>query len=163
MSEPLVLYSTNSLLAYLIARRYYGDVHYVWCSPNFDATSSIAIDFTNPPSSTPKAIYYNFLKDVSSNDQHSRLIAQNRVGISNGAIEKFRQKKITRSQKKDILTLASTADIQKFRPLLFVIPHIKVKYLLKKVPLGERANPLSLEYKIENLPREFFDMIQLES
>ena len=163
MSEPLFLYSTNSRLAYLVAKRYYDDLHYVWCSPNFDATSSTILDFTNPPSSTPKAIYHNFLRDVNSNDQHSALIAQNRMGVSSGAIAKLRQGKITRSQKNDILTMASAADVQMFRPLLFVIPYCTVKHLLKKVPLGERANPLSLEYKIEKLPRAFFDVIQLES
>ncbi len=39
MSAPLILYSTNTWLAYKIAERFYGDMHYVWCAPFFDSES----------------------------------------------------------------------------------------------------------------------------
>lgn len=32
-TAPLVLYSTNTWLAYTVAERFYGGEHYVWCTP----------------------------------------------------------------------------------------------------------------------------------
>jgi hypothetical protein len=36
MADPLILYSVNSWLAYIINERYYGGEHFVWCAPVFD-------------------------------------------------------------------------------------------------------------------------------
>jgi|GEM_PF-5439362 len=37
MGDPLLLYSTNTWLTYVIGERFYRDEHYVWCTPDFDA------------------------------------------------------------------------------------------------------------------------------
>ncbi len=40
MGEKLILYSTNTWIAYKIAQKYYKDEHYIWCTPIFDAKKS---------------------------------------------------------------------------------------------------------------------------
>ena len=39
--EPLLLCSVQSKLAYLINERFYGGLHYAWCSPGFDCPSKL--------------------------------------------------------------------------------------------------------------------------
>jgi hypothetical protein len=52
-SEPIVLYSTSTWLAYAIAEQYYAGDHYVWCTPHFDPSSVPPISYSVPPSSSP--------------------------------------------------------------------------------------------------------------
>ena len=86
MPLPLVLYSTNTRLAHMIAKSYYADLHYVWCSPF--AGSFNAFDRIEPPSSSPLKIYRSLHDDVSGADLHSDKIRQNRNGLIRGASTK---------------------------------------------------------------------------
>lgn len=36
IEEPELLFSVNTLLAFLIAEKYYNSIHYAWFSPKFD-------------------------------------------------------------------------------------------------------------------------------
>ena len=83
--EPLLLYSTNTWLAYMIAQRFYKQVHYVWCTPHFDSLSVASHDATVPPTSTPREIYRNLFNEVKSGDRHSLKINENKTGICRGA------------------------------------------------------------------------------
>ncbi len=159
--EPLVLYSTNSWLAYIIAEEYYNGEHYVWCTPHFDASSIPSINYSVPPSSSPASIYKNLSADVSSGDLHSRNIEANKAGILKGAALKRTAGVVNSDQASDIASIAQAATTADFYPLIFVIPYGSVDDLITNVPVGQRAHPLAPEFIIDHLPRDRFDVIQL--
>jgi hypothetical protein len=160
MKSPLLLYSTNTWLAYKIAQLYYKDVHYVWCTSYFNSNSAPAYDFIVPPSSSPGAIYRNYYNDVRAGDKHSAIIAQNKAGILRGANCKEKARVITKKQKAEIYGIISEAEIRDFKPLLFIIPFTLITKLIRDVPIAERAHSLSVEYRIEYLPRKYFDIVE---
>jgi hypothetical protein len=160
MAQDLLLYSTNTFLAFKIAEQFYGNVHYVWCSPYFSFTSAPSFSFTNPPSSSPREIYERLYQDVTMGDKHSTKIMSNRTGIQNGATQKAAAGVITDKQKREIYSIANQADPQFFKPLLYIIPFSHVISLVQIVPVRRRANPLSKEYIIEELPRDCFDVVE---
>ena len=82
MSETMLLYSINTVLAFRIQRTYYDNIHFVWCTDKYDH------GFWQPASSNPLSIAQTFIQDVYSRDQHSALIKQNRDGIKRGAMLK---------------------------------------------------------------------------
>ena len=62
----------------------------------------------------------------------------------------------------EIASVIEAADIYDFRPMCYVIPFCLVRNLVRPVPIGQRAHPLSAEFVIESLPRNCFDAIGLE-
>lgn len=80
MREPLLLYSTSTWLAYAIAERYYGGVHYAWCSPVYDGTTAES-HINIPPTSSPAEIYRLLLHEVSRGERHGKAIENNREGL----------------------------------------------------------------------------------
>jgi hypothetical protein len=161
MRDPLILYSTNTWLAYGIAQRYYDETHYVWCTPYFSSDSSSGYDYTIPPSSSPSEIYDGLYKDVSQGDRHSAKIEMNKAGILKGAIAKEKAGVINKQQRLEIYAIVQRAETKDFRPLLYVIPFQPVAKLVKGVPVEGRAHPLSVEYKIEQLHRRYFDVVEM--
>jgi hypothetical protein len=161
VATPLVLYSTKTWLSFWVAEQYYNGIHYAWCSPYFDARALPSYQASNPPSSNPSEIYAMLKEAVHRNDQHCAKISDNKVGIINGANYKNQSRIITDQQQKDIAALVAVASTRDFRPLLFVIPHNQVVGIVKEVPIPNRANPFSVEYVIECLPRNCFDVIEL--
>jgi hypothetical protein len=161
MSAPIILYSTNTWLAYNIAEQFYAAEHYVWCTPYFSPRS--APPFASvPPTSCPLAIYRSLSIEVRAGDRHSAKIRDNRVGIATGARAKRAEGTIDRHQEDEILRILENAQVQDFRPLLYVIPHGLVGDLLAPVAVVERAHPLSTEFLIGRLPRRCFDVIDLD-
>lgn len=156
---PIVLYSTKSWLAYIIAERYYRSEHHVWCTPYFDPSSVSELDYTVPPSSSPSAIYRTLRDDVRTGDKHSAKIESNKVGIQRGATHMVNRGVIAKEQQEDILSIVEEADANSFRPLILVIPFMLVRNLCKEPPPSQRAHPLSDEFIIERLPRNRFDVI----
>ena len=158
--DPIVLYSTNTWLAYGIAQKYYGGTHYVWCAPYFSVNSLPAAERANPPSSTPSEIYDRFYQESGSGDDHSQEnITKNKTGLRNGAEAKARAGLITEKQKLEILAQIDRAKPQHFKPLLYIIPYSSISTLLKEQEVEKRAGVLSEEYIIEKLPRSAFDYI----
>lgn len=158
--SPLLLYSTNTFLAYSIAEQYYRGIHWVWCSPYFrpkDGPSSVAM----PISAIPALIYERLHKDVTSNDHHSFLVKRNKVGLRKGIESKLAKGVITNTDALALLSAVRKAELIDFRPMLYVIPYTKVRHILTKVDVKERAHPLSVEYKIESLPSGSFEAIEL--
>lgn len=162
MSNPLLLYSTNTRLAYLISKRYYGDLHYVWCTPYFDSKSLAPHDYTIPPTSSPGEIYHNLYEEVIRGDRHSSKIEDNKRGILEGANAKRKAGVINEQQEQEIAQIVEQAMILDFKPLLYIIPFNLVTNLVEEVPVNKRAHPLSVEYLIKELPRHLFDIITLE-
>jgi hypothetical protein len=157
-----LLYSANTWLSYNLSIRYYGGVHYVWCSPIFSIKNHPGFHATPPPTSCPSDIYHNLLEEVRRRDGHSAKIKDNRSGLSSGAQIQHSNGIITERELNEIEEIIAAADYSDFRPLLYLIPFGGVSHLLKEVPVRNRAHPLSQEYIIEELPTELFDAIELE-
>jgi hypothetical protein len=134
----------------------------VWCTPHFDSKSTPAHDYTVPPTSSPSEIYHSLYEEVMRGDRHSTKIENNRKAIREGAIHKRDSGVITEQQEKEIREVVEEAELQDFKPLLYVIPFHLVTGLVEDVPVRDRAHPLSVEYIIRELPRYLFDIITLE-
>jgi hypothetical protein len=161
MGNPLVLYSTNTWLAYVIGERFYRGEHYVWCTPDFDARAMARIDQVTPPSSSPAEIYRDLHEDVGRGDEHSSKIKDNKAGILRGLAVKRSAGVISEGEQLDIVSMLDRARGRDFRPLLYVIPYERVRERVQAVPVELRAHPLSREYIIERLPRVDFDVLEL--
>lgn len=158
MPDPLVLYSANTQLAYRINEHFYGQIHFVWCSAFFSATSR-SIDVEMPPSSTPCDICRSYLEDISRHDLHSTILRRNRSGLENGMKSKLAERVITEGQYRELEEIIEKSALEEFRPLLYVIPFEGVRDLVEPVPPSQRAHPFSPEYRIERLPRSRFDVL----
>ena len=160
MKEPLVLYSTNTWLAYAIAERFYGGVHFAWCSPVYDGRKA-APHVNIPPTSSPAELYRLLVEEVERGERHSALMKNNREGILRGAEAKRAASVITAADWDEIGNTVRLSHPSDFRPVLYVIPYERVRGAAVPVPVPERAHPLSVEYRLEALPRESFDMLEL--
>lgn len=158
--EPIVLYSTNTWLAYMIAERYYGGDHYVWCTPFFDPRKG-ASDSAVPPTSSPFEMYWGLSEEIRRRDRHSHRVQENRAGVLRGANAKRAAGLIDARQESEIVTIVDLAHDGDFRPIVYVIPFVSVASLVREPPPEEKAHPLSAEYIIDQLPRKLFDVIEL--
>ena len=84
------------------------------------------------------------------------------MGILNGATRKRSAGAITEEQEREIGGIVELAETRDFRPLLYVIPYTNVLSIVQNVPVKEKAHPLAEEYVIEELPRQCFDIIELQ-
>ena len=159
MAFPLVLYSTNSWLAFAISERFYRRRHWVWCSPFFRSSDTHAAGM--PPSAIPGEIYDRLHDDVNRGDRHSSWIVRNRARLIKGAECKEREGVISATQREEITLVVTDAEVRDFRPLLYVMPFGRVRRWTKEVPMNERAHPMSVEFIIESLPRQAFDVLEL--
>ena len=150
-----ILYSINTWLSFKIAEHFYSNNHYVWCSPIFNAKG------INPPSSDPFEICHGLLKDVEGRDKHSAKISLNKSGILAGADIQLKNKIITDSQRLDIIDTVSIAEVEDFRPLIFVIPLDSVRGIAKTANVKLTAGLFSKEFIIDKLPRDKFDVIDI--
>lgn len=64
MRRPLVLYSTNTWLAYRINEKYYRGQHYAWCASLFSFKGLPHYDYDIPPTSSPAEIYHSLASEV---------------------------------------------------------------------------------------------------
>ena len=161
MSDPLLLYSTATWLAFMVAERYYGGLHYVWCSP-FYSSASMPSYTGVPPTACPAEIYRNLQSEVRAGDRHSEKIRSNKAGILRGAAAKHCSGVVSDDELREIEDVVRIAETSDFRPLLLVMPFSRVKELARGVPPSDRAHPLSPELLIEELPRDRFDIVDLE-
>jgi hypothetical protein len=160
MAEPLILYSTNTWLAYEISERYFGGMHYAWCAPVFDSDSRYSREVVLTATSNPVKIYRNLRDETRGGDRHSAKVQENKVGILRGATLNRAAGIITPAQERDIVAIVEKAETADFRPLLYIIPFSSVSSMVAEVPVERRAHPLAREYLIERLPRECFDVIE---
>lgn len=159
LDKKLLLYSTNTLLANSISELFYDDTFYVWCTPFFDGSNIGTFTKTLPPSSTPEMIGKRLLEDIQRNDFHSYLIENNKKGILKGANIKLSKKLITKIEFEEIKTILDKASLTEFMPQLSIIPIDAVRPRLKRVNPASKAHPLSVEYIIEDLKMDEFDLI----
>lgn len=155
-----ILYSTMTTLAYNINKKYYKDRHYMWCTPYFGSDFE-SPHFTVPPSSSPVEIYNSLKKEIDGSDLHNTKINLNRRGIRKGASIMLKLGSITQSNYEEIIHITKQAKDQQFRPLLCVIARLEAIPFYQKVNIKDRANPLSHEYILSNLPQAAFDIIRI--
>ncbi len=155
-----VLYSTMTAVAYNINTKYYGGLHYLWCTPYFgsDFTSP---HFTVPPSSSPLEIYNTIKKEIEGADLHNSKIKLNRMGIRKGAGIMLKAGKISAEEHNEIITISKVAPMQQFKPLLCVISRLEAVPYYQKIDVKSKANPLSHEYIVADLPQSAFDVIRI--
>ena len=106
MKTPILLYSVNTWLAFCINENFYNQLHYVCCAPYFssrDEQGAISGGVLPPRSSLPSEIYRELFLDVQSNDKDSAKIKANRLGLVNGAVEKYREGVLTEEQRDEIM------------------------------------------------------------
>jgi hypothetical protein len=154
-----ILYSTMTFLAYNVNLQFYGGLHYTWCTPYFGSDIDSPV-FTVPPSSWPLQIYYDLKREVEGGDLHGTLIRVKRLGIRRGADAMLARGKITPTQKDDILAICKRATPEHFRPVLCVLPKSEMIPYVQTVPVKTRANPLSQEYIVADVPTAAFDVIK---
>ncbi|RYG56171.1 MAG: hypothetical protein EON56_04565 [Alphaproteobacteria bacterium] len=155
-----VLYSAMTTLAYNINKQFYGDLHYMWCTPYFgsDFTSPV---FTVPKSSSPLEIYNELKKAVDSGDLHDTLIEAKRLGARRGADVMEKRGKITAEQAQEIRTICKIAPRDQFKPLLCVLPRKDALPYNQVVDVKSKAHPLSQEYVVADVPQTAFDVIRI--
>lgn len=146
------LYSANTTLAYKIAKRYYGNIHYVWCTTSFNSMSQ-------PPTSNPATICKRYFEQAVHGDRHTQEIHNNMVGILVGAKAKLDACIIGKKDYNDIRKIVSMAEYKDFLPILYVIDSRKVKDRCIEVEKTAKANDSSIEYRIEDLTEDEFEKI----
>lgn len=149
------LYSVGTQLAYKIAKRYYGNVHYVWCTTEFNS-------LTQPPTSNPATICKRYLEQISTGDRHTKEIENNIVGILKGAKAKLNSGVIGKSEYNDIRSIVSAAEYEAFFPVLYIVESKKVKDRCIEVVVGDKASDNAVEYKVENLKEDEFEIISFK-
>jgi len=134
-------------------------MHYVWCTLFFDPESARAVGYKVPPSSNPIAIYRRLRDDVTRGDHHSAKIEANKTGILKGTQVRLALGEIGQREITDISLIVEKAQTSDSTPLIFIIPFDGVRDRIHEVRVEQRAHPLSVEFVIESLPRERFDII----
>lgn len=159
--RPPILYSCQTLLSLRINRVYFGDRHFVWCTPHFDAEAARSRGAAAPPTALPAEIYHSLWEEVEAGDRHGAKIASQKTGIVKGASERMRQGVITPDQHREIAFAVEHAETRDFDPLLYVIPFTRVRRRLRMVRVAERAHPLSEEFVLDDMRGGEFDVIRL--
>lgn len=155
-TDNSLLFSAGTNFAKDIDDRYYGGVHYVWCSNHFN-------DSTQPITSRPYNICKRFLEQIITTDRHAFEIDSNIKGVLRGAHTKLRNGVITPKQHEEICQLTALADYSKFFPVLYVIDRNKIEdSRCKEVNMEDRASDKSVEYIISDLKDGEYDIIDFQ-
>lgn len=149
------LYSVGTQLAYKIAKRYYKNIHYVWCTTEFNSSKQ-------PPTSNPATICKRYLEQITTGDRHAKEIENNIAGILKGAKAKLNDGVIGKKEYNEIRSIVSAAEYEAFFPILYIVESIKVKDRYVEVVVGERASDDAVEYKIEDLQENEFEIISFK-
>lgn len=153
--NDFLLYSTGTSLAYWVAREYYKNEHYVWCTEAFDSA-------LQPGTSNPRTLCTRYLEQIIKNDNHAVEIENNKKGILRGAEEKLKQGIITEEQRQEIATRVAYARMEEFYPVIYIINKRAVKKRLFKVNPSDAASEYSVEYIIKDLKSNEFEIIRIK-
>lgn len=153
--KDFLLYSTGTELAYKIAKEYYHNVHYAWCTDAFDA-------FLQPGTSNPRTLCSRYLDQILRNDRHAVEIQNNKAGIIKGASAKLACGIITPDQHSEICARVAYADNSAFYPVVFLIDKRSVNKRLQVVASQDAASNASVEYIIDDLQANEFELIRIK-
>lgn len=93
-------------------------------------------------------------------DLHSSIIKLHQIGLKKGADIKLKDGAITPAEHDEIHQLVDLVLLSDYAPLIYIMSFKDVKRLANKVPVKDRAHPLSDEWVIEALPRTHFDIVR---
>jgi hypothetical protein len=158
----VALYSTNPWVSYMIAERYRGNIHRVWCGEVYDPRKepSLSLASAVPPSSSPAQIYKRWAEELQTGERHSLERDRVKATLSSLAVRWCTDGSIEEGQRDEILYALEQNDSQLWRPLLYVIPRTpQIAQRLLTVPPAKRAG-LAPEYILEDLRREEFDVLE---
>lgn len=153
--KDFLLYSTGTELAFKIAKDYYHNIHFVWCTDAFDA-------FLQPGTSNPRTMCSRYLDQIIKNDRHAVEIKNNKAGIIKGANAKLANGIITSDQYKEICTRVALAENREFYPVIFLIDKRAVKKRLHVVAQQDAASNSSVEYIIDDLQSNEFELVRVK-
>jgi len=157
------LYSTNVFLKLLIQEQFRNDVHYVWCSESFNPSKLNPYSITSmiAPSSSPFDIYNDLKVALARNDRHNDKINNQKLSFKNLADMWEASGGITKDQRDEIYYMVENATNNEWKPLIYLIPRSIIDLSrLKIVPPAKRAS-FGMEYIVEDLKRDEFDLIEL--
>lgn len=159
-----LLYSTNAFMKLLIQQRYRRDVHYVWCSEQYDSRMLSAYSAASllPPSSNPADIYRQLKIDTDHGDANSLKIREQKLLFATLAVRWEKSGEITTADKDDMIYLINNSPFSLWRPLVYVIPIAAIGTRLRRVP-AEQWGGGSPEHVIEDLRRSEFDIIEFQT
>ena len=155
ISKNPFLYSVGTELAYKIAKRYYNNIHYVWCTTEFNSLKQ-------PPTSNPVTICKRYLEQITTGYRHTKEIENNMAGILRGAKAKFDSGVIDKTVYNKIRNYVSGADYEAFFPVLYIVESRKIRDRYIEVITKERASDDAVEYKIEDLKVNEFRIISFK-
>jgi hypothetical protein len=156
-----LLYSTNPLIKLLLQERFFGDVHYVWCSESHDSGSADPYSIAShiPPSSNPRDIYRDLGRAVERGDKHNATIVRVRAMYAALSEQSVAAGTMGSDERDELLYIANGSDLTLWRPVLYVIPRDSVAGRLEVVPAERRAGA-GQEFIIRDLARDEFDRIE---
>lgn len=163
MTPPL-LYSTNVALKFLIHEKFRKDVHYAWCSEDFDATAypSYSVKSHLAPTSNPIDIFRELREAVERSDRHCFKINEQKVSFKNLALDWESANEISEDERAEIIHWIDVAPFNDWRPLIYVIPRSLVEARMELVA-PEKRSSFGNEYIVPDLRREEFSVIDLLS
>lgn len=151
-----LMFSTNTLLGYLIAEKYYNQVHYAWFTTQFD------LGTLQPASSNPRAICNEILNAIASDDHNSEKLERIRAGIQRGAYQKMKAGIINEQQELEIRSLVQRTknELYLLMPVVYVSHWSMLNDYAEEAK--EKASSASIEFICRELPREAFDIIEMQ-
>ena len=145
ISKNPFLYSVGTELAYKIAKRYYNNIHYVWCTTEFNSLKQ-------PPTSNPATICKRYLEQITTGDRHTKEIENNMAGILRGAKAKFDSGVIDKIVYNKIRNYVSGADYEAFFPVLYIVESRKIRdryiEVIKTLKTVKKQESIILKEKI---------------
>ena len=149
----LYLYSTNPVFSHLIAEKYLGNKHCVWCSDQYDSAGA--------PSASPCELFISLQKDCDREDKHSSLISRYKKKFRKLAVDWATSGRITMEQKNEIIAQVNLNSWSIWQPQLYIICRslVDVKERLILVPAKKRASTAE-EWQILDLDVAEFEIIQ---
>jgi hypothetical protein len=161
---PGILYSANPWFATEVASRYRGGRYFAWVCEFFDSEREAPQGSAGTliaPSSNPRRIYEDLLRDYSAQDEHSRIVRDHRKTFTRLAKEWLGSGDLTKSQYEEIVASVRAPSWRIWKPVLYIIPQAAIDpSRIIEVQRRERAG-YGPEHKIVDLRRHEFDIVDL--
>lgn len=160
MDDLQVLFSTNTYLGLYIAKKFYRDKHYLWFAASFN-------DPRQPKTSDPLCRCQMMLKTVATKDTHDEFMRGIREGMEYGVQVKLKEGCITEDTSLKIRKLIDASrEEERIRdwcmPVILVTTWGRIKEYEQELTADKKASSTSVEILCNNVPREAFDLINLE-
>ena len=146
-------YSTSTRLSYRITKRYFGGHFYVYCTEDYDP------EVTNPHLSSLAALYQYYRAVAEGDDRGSDKVFALRSKLKEAGLHRRDNGEIAQASYDALAWEADNSHSRDFAPILYLIRRDAVRDRLQEVTVDKRANPDSIEYIIDGLREEEFELI----